>query len=418
MKETLRVVLVVLICVCIGALLRQVTYSTPVNNSRSSRGRSSSSLGQSIATPPTIAPPRDSVFASIDDSSDPQWYKDSKSHFLEATDDGDLGVANVGFCHDISAVARLGPRDTPTVHAVVVNRGNVMLLANLLCSMSRIDIQHIVFLAMDEFVCPALEQKGLIDSTHVCIFYLDRLVAQMRLAEPKSVEQLDEERQTVDISNASDWGSVIHKLIITAKLYVLRDVLECGYGAFVTDVDVAFFHDPLLAFSKIFSNSSSNLTMVYQDERNPTSILSLNTGFFFLLPVAENLVFAHAILELAIWWQIDQARINIFVATGNYTNVGGWQRLPHKQFPNGKYILHTMLRKKTKFPLSPPATATHANWSGNLKEKLNMMSQTGCWFLNFNSTGSDDQCYVGELPAPEIDVDWVLGHLARNRNKK
>ena len=87
----------------------------------------------------------------------------------------------------------------------------------------------------------------------------------------------------------------------------------------------------------------------------------------------------------------------------------------------GNYLTK-MIRHKERFPVPRDSKAfraltsgnrtvspiaAHANWTGNLKEKLAMLYKLGLWLLHgrtggASGAGSQWQCYMGPLPSATL----------------
>jgi hypothetical protein len=227
------------------------------------------------------------------------------------------------------------------------------------------------------------------------------MITQMLVQEPESFKPLQKDLNGTLCNPYSDFGSAAHKLIINSKLYAAQDVLRCGLGAFVTDVDVVFFQNPASDFHGLFQHNSS-LSMVFQDDTTytPPTELSLNSGFFYMLPGEHNFKFVKACIEKSTWWWIDQGRVNYWLARGNYSRPGSWHRLESKIYPNGRRMID-MMEAKSQFPNQ--AIAGHANYNSGLYDKVLMLSFTGTWLLDL----ATEECFHGTLPAPRAGLEQL-----------
>lgn len=88
-----------------------------------------------------------------------------------------------------------------------------------------------------------------------------------------------------DIDNTFfGWGSVEHKFLINSKLYALRDILDCGADAFITDTDIGFRQDPRPSFA-IHGPEGD---IIAQNDTNNAYQLRLNSGFMYWKNTKQN----------------------------------------------------------------------------------------------------------------------------------
>eukprot|EP00986_Skeletonema_menzelii_P003145 scaffold932_cov139-Skeletonema_menzelii.AAC.4 len=130
--------------------------------------------------------------------------------------------------------------------------------------------------------------------------YLERHLEQLQRDEPESMKQIQDfiredtavsslqagndkssnnnsnssEFQTIDTSFYG-WGAVAHKFLINSKLYALRDVLECGADAFITDTDIGFRKDP----RPFFAISGPKGDIIAQNDTNPMLAIRAASNF-------------------------------------------------------------------------------------------------------------------------------------------
>lgn len=320
-------------------------------------------------------------------------------------------LSHTDLCEEVSLSARDGIDGVSSVHVVIANRGQILLLENMLCSMRRVGMRSLAVLAMDAETCPYLLARGfLADARVTCVEYLCRMIELMKMLEPRSYSDFQahvdkfsnrSKQETPSLRSAAKIGTYDHKFLVNAKLYAAMDVLNCGVGAFVTDVDVVFLKDPFPEFRSLFQKKQS-LTMIFQDERNFNSVeLSLNTGFFYMLPGEHNINFMRASIQVPPWWWVDQVRINTLLAWSNYSSPGCWHRLDTDTYPNGAFMNRWAIDgKRWDVNLDPRLSnivAAHVNWNTQLSDKLKVLSQTGLWLLL-----DTEECWTGLLPAPEI----------------
>jgi hypothetical protein len=286
------------------------------------------------------------------------------------------------FCDSLGGGAARGAgMDRVMVHALVSNAGHFPFLRNVVLSMARsgLEWRPVVF-AMGSNVCPMIENSTELGGRVVCVPYLGRLLRQMARDEPESVVQIRRENKVADhgddtakIFDAIDstfygWGGVEHKFLINAKLYVLRDVLACGYDAFVTDTDVGFRRDPRGRMHVPGPRGD----VVAQNDTNPGSYpLDINSGFMYWRCTASNAALADDMIKVPPFWHIDQARVNSLLHE---------RGTPHAlldvwEFPNG----HMFLAHRDELD-DGEVVAFHANYNDGRDEKEDMLRKMGLWY--------------------------------------
>ena len=157
-------------------------------------------------------------------------------------------------------------------------------------------------LAIGTDVCPTIETFSGV-GTVVCVPYLDRLLHQLQRDEPQSLEQIKAEllhkyNNTLSSSQSSSlfdhieqnvfgWGNgVEYKFLINAKLYALRDVMECGLDAFITDTDIGFRQDP----RPYFDIDGLEGDIIGQNDTNSEIYkVNMNSGFMYWKRTKRNL---------------------------------------------------------------------------------------------------------------------------------
>jgi len=163
------------------------------------------------------------------------------------------------------------------------------------------------------------------------------------------------------------WGSVEHKFLINSKLYALRDVLECGADAFITDTDIGFRQDP----RPYFAISGPRGDIIAQNDTNDNYQLSLNSGFMYWKKTLQNLDLIHDINTVPLFWHVDQARVN----TRMHNRSTPHTLLDAFEFPNG-HMLNSNPNKLGNM------VVFHANWKSKQHQKEEMLRKVGLWFLN------------------------------------
>ena len=354
-----------------------------------------------------------------------------------STNTADTDNDNDAFCALLKSGSRAGPLSTHrSVHVVIANNGTLPLLKNMLCSMSRLQLFSMVVLAMDDYTCPALALvTPAPDWAVICTSYTSRYFSLLNQHEPLAyAQQLDVGMTEQPLHHSASWGQTTHKTLINAKLYAALDTLKCGLGAFVTDVDIVFMQDPFPVFRQILSANRS-LEMLFQDDTNYLAYqLSLNTGFFYLVPSQGNVNFMKSVITLPVFWHIDQARINELLSLNKYAHPASWHRLDQARFPNG-FVLRVMAKNGGVRRAPPPASnqvvptyahssnatksnafdlsssvqghegkenvpiptsspspsdpaavvAAHANWTADLQAKIDLLKEAKVWCLEWVS---------------------------------
>ena len=158
----------------------------------------------------------------------------------------------------------------------------------------------------------------------VCVPYLDRLFHQLQRDEPESVIQISEKlmgNTTSKDSNSSrfhnidqtfyGWGDVEHKFLINSKLFALRDILNCGVDAFITDTDIGFKGDP----RPYFDVKGANGDVIAQNDTNDNYKLSLNSGFMYWRNTRGNRELIEDIITGKIESCLFQVHLDMFVLT-------------------------------------------------------------------------------------------------------
>jgi len=359
-----------------------------------------------------------------------------RGSFGTTTSTNTADADNDAFCALLKSGSRAGPLPTHrSVHVVIANNGTLPLLKNMLCSMSRLQLFSMVVLALDDYTCPALALvTPAPDWAVICISYTSRYFSLLNQHEPLALAQLEDVGMTEQpLHHSASWGQTTHKTLINAKLYAALDTLKCGLGAFVTDVDIVFVQDPIPVFGQILSANRS-LEMLFQDDTNDFYDLSLNSGFFYLVPSQGNVNFMTSVITVPLFWEIDQARINKLLASNKYAHPASWHKLDRARFPNG-FMLRGMAKNggvrrapspasnqvvptyahssnatksnavdlassvrehegkenaPTPTPSSSPSdpadvVAAHANWTTNLQEKIDLLKEAKVWCLDWVS---------------------------------
>eukprot|EP00585_Thalassiosira_rotula_P020158 CAMPEP_0196203228 /NCGR_PEP_ID=MMETSP0912-20130531/5764_1 /TAXON_ID=49265 /ORGANISM="Thalassiosira rotula, Strain GSO102" /LENGTH=250 /DNA_ID=CAMNT_0041477297 /DNA_START=34 /DNA_END=783 /DNA_ORIENTATION=- len=238
-------------------------------------------------------------------------------------------------------------------------------------------------LSIGKNVCPMLANTSELNGYVLCVPYLERLLEQLQRDEPESVKQIHTSLQKNTASSLHNgnnnnnssgfqtvdttfhrWGSVEHKFLINSKLYALRDVLECGADAFITDTDIGFNKDP----RPFFAISGPKGDVIAQNDTNKHYELSLNSGFMYWRRTDENLDLIHDIITVPPFWHIDQARVN----TRMYKRNTPHTTLDLFHFPNGNFFT-------SHFNEMYDIVVLHANWNNKQHEKENMLRKANLW---------------------------------------
>ncbi len=204
------------------------------------------------------------------------------------------------FCNSIqNAVTYYELTNRTYIQTFVTNSGHLPFLHNALLSMRKSELfWNPLVLAIGTDVCPTIETFSGVGSV-VCVPYLDRLLHQLQRDEPQSLEQIKAEllhkyNNTISSSlfdhieqNVFGWGNgVEYKFLINAKLYALRDVMECGLDAFITDTDIGFRQDP----RPYFDIDGLEGDIIGQNDTNGEIYkVNMNSGFMYWKHTKRNL---------------------------------------------------------------------------------------------------------------------------------
>eukprot|EP00546_Thalassionema_frauenfeldii_P015846 CAMPEP_0178915602 /NCGR_PEP_ID=MMETSP0786-20121207/12114_1 /TAXON_ID=186022 /ORGANISM="Thalassionema frauenfeldii, Strain CCMP 1798" /LENGTH=272 /DNA_ID=CAMNT_0020588723 /DNA_START=316 /DNA_END=1131 /DNA_ORIENTATION=+ len=270
------------------------------------------------------------------------------------------------------------------VHAFVTNSGHIQLLENALLSMQRSGSNwtSVVFsLSNQTELCEKLIffQKRYNFKNHVvCVPYLERLFQQLQRDEPESVKQIQPYLPTTNSSPTHHndsfrlvdtgfhlWGSIEHKFMINAKLYALRDILDCHADAFITDVDIAFAQDPRPYFDL------KSVDVIAQNDTSISYELSINSGFMYWKHTDANRKLIQDVITIPPFWWIDQSRVNTVLHNQSTPHV----LLDANLFPNG-YMIRTFIENNQTSAQNNVIVA-HANWNVGSAEKRSMLESLG-----------------------------------------
>jgi hypothetical protein len=198
----------------------------------------------------------------------------------------------------------------------------------------------------------------------VCIEYGPRMLKQMRRDEPRSFKEYQKVSATeTAINETARWATAMHRVLINAKLYGMREALQCGLDAFLTDVDIVFLQDPRSYFV-------TGEDIIAQNDTNPKNYkLNMNSGFMYWRQTPLNVNLSQAVIKDMEWWEIDQTRVNNLL----------WSRgvnvtiLPTTQFPNGFSLSHLKTLNDT--------VAVHVNWNDHFDDKKQALEKHGLWWM-------------------------------------
>ncbi|KAL7492556.1 hypothetical protein ACHAWT_001673 [Skeletonema menzelii] len=301
-----------------------------------------------------------------------------------------ITLADNPFCNSLKGALSHGPENRTMIHTFVSNAGHFPFLHNALLSMRRNGMHWTpLVLSMGEQLCTMLANMSELGGNVICVPYLERHLEQLQRDEPESMKQIQDfiredtavsslqagndkssnnnsnssEFQTIDTSFYG-WGAVAHKFLINSKLYALRDVLECGADAFITDTDIGFRKDP----RPFFAISGPKGDIIAQNDTNPTVYeLNINSGFMYWKRTDQNLDLIHDIITVPPFWHVDQVRVN----TRMYKRNTPHTILDTFLFPNGAATIEMM----------GDSIILHANWNDKQHEKENMLKRANLWFL-------------------------------------
>lgn len=320
---------------------------------------------------------------------------------------------DVAFCDSIRKGMTFGSNsDRVMIHVLVSNAGHYPFLHNILLSMIRgkLHWKPVIF-AIGGNLCPLIEEDELLRDNAICVPYLGRLLYQLTRDEPESMVQIRDEAKVVsdnndhhnDNANMTNnmarimdvvdntfygWGAVEHKFLINAKLYALRDVLHCGYDAFVTDTDVGFRSDPRPflgdgggdrievdngGFDGDVAAVADAWDVVAQNDTNPSSYpLNINSGFMYWRWTPSNVRLIRDVITVPPFWHIDQARVNSIMMERDVPCT----ILDRHRFPNGNMYLNH--RNEL---IDDDIVAFHANYNDKMEQKVDMLRSMGLWYL-------------------------------------
>jgi hypothetical protein len=273
---------------------------------------------------------------------------------------------NLTFCERLESIS---VRDShygnpnPAVHAFVCNSGHMPLLLNSIASIQRQGQPWVpLVLGLDHEVCPFLTAANV---TVACVPYAQRVLDQMQTDEPESYQEyLRVDAKTI-IHQSASWGSPLHKILINAKLFALRDILHCHLDAFVSDTDIFFMNNPW----PYFWNDPN--PVVAQNDTNEGFSLNMNSGFMFWRNSELTRNLSQSLIRDMIWWHIDQARVNILLWERNISHT----ILPTWLFPNG-HILSLLKDHQLN-----DTVAIHVNWNDHFDSKKKVLQNRNLWLL-------------------------------------
>ena len=316
----------------------------------------------------------------------------SKSESLSiGNNSNNITLTNTPFCNSIEgAVSRGSSDDRLMIHAFVSNTGHFPFLHNVLLSMkhSGIDWKPLV-LSIGAGVCSRLANVTELQDQYICVPYLERLFQRLQRDEPESVEQISDKLKANTTANEhsnstrfSDidntfygWGTVEHKFLINSKLYALRDILDCGADAFITDTDIGFRTDP----RPYFAIDGKEGDIVAQNDTNNAYQLSLNSGLMYWKNTTQNRDLIQDIITVPPFWHVDQARVN----SRMYNHSTPHTLLDAYLFPNGHML-------NDHFDKLNDTVVFHANWNSERGQKEGMLRKMGLWFLRNESHAALD----------------------------
>lgn len=286
------------------------------------------------------------------------------------------------FCKSLDGAVSQGTQGRPMIHAFVSNSGHFPFLHNVLLSMIRNGMAWTpLVLSIGEGVCPMLANVTELRGHVLCVPYLERLFHQLQRDEPESVDQIQKKlmpHNNTSHSNSHNrfhgidntffgWGGIEHKFLINSKLYALRDILECGADAFITDTDIAFRKDP----RPFFAISGPEGDIIAQDDTSKAYELSINSGFMYWKNTPQNFEVIEDVIKVPPFWHIGQSRVN----TRMHNHSTPHTLLDKYRFPNGHMFLE-------HFDMLTDIVVFHANWNDSRDKKVGMLQKAGLWYLD------------------------------------
>ena len=285
-----------------------------------------------------------------------------------------------------------GPQGRKFVHAFVSNTGHFPFLHNVLLSMANASLswRPVVF-AMGIRVCHLLRDlaEPKLKDYAVCHPYLGRLLHQLRRDEPESFEQIQPflaKSNTTSVNKTIEetiarfdeidstfygWGSTEHKFLINSKLYALRDILECGFDAFITDTDIGFISNPL----PYFDIDGPKGHVIAQTAPASGYSMNINSGFMYWRSTNDTIDLIWDIITVPPFWHIDQSRVNAMIKNRSTP----YSLLDSYKFPQGNRI---MGRYEKGVDTLADTVVAHANWNDKFGEKEALLRKMGLWFLD------------------------------------
>jgi len=294
----------------------------------------------------------------------------------------------------------------PAVLLVMANKGNRILVDNLLCSLKAVGIASYVLFAADRQSYRFFRSHG-----YSGAFY-DSSVFPHELS-PEAMEIQG------GASQAQAWADLLRSRVSTVKY-----VVDKGFDVLFVDADVSFNRDVVLELQLL----TEHVDAVFMWD-GPTSGRQYpawaNAGFYYLRCTSSVLRFLGRVLQLLLEVapgseEDDQTIINKVL-------VQQPPLLSYSLLDNSTFLCGHTLKTAVKWPghrlkaskgpakvsHTQPVAVVHVNWTGSLAEKKRLLLHSGFWHL---CKGVGLQGYEARLRAAGQWFD--AESLARPRKKR
>eukprot|EP00804_Cyclotella_cryptica_P000987 CCRYP_012341-RC/>CCRYP_012341-RC protein AED:0.07 eAED:0.07 QI:286/1/1/1/0.83/0.85/7/369/700 len=277
-----------------------------------------------------------------------------------------------------------------TVVVMTVNKGQIELLMNFVCSARSIglDLKNVLLFPTDQF------SKDIADGLGLATFYNDKLMKPLPSEEAKS------------------YGDSTFGLMMMAKVISVQLVNELGYDLLFQDVDVVWYKDPVNYF-RTLGPPLENFDVYFQDDgsrQERYAPYSANSGFYFVrsndrtqllfrrMLYAGDLIFACGahqqvlIFLLSDMNSLGGLKVKVFSRDGD-------------DFPGGyHYHMRKDWMKQMVENIHKPYIF-HMSWTLNKDNKLEFMKQMGMWYLHGTCIGSEAKEIVSGSNANDVMIN-------------
>jgi len=261
-----------------------------------------------------------------------------------------------------------------SVLVMMTNAGEVDLLDNYLCSLRLSGLNKYIVFATDERAMNHLEYRGYnaVDGTNI----INNNNNNAKKKEGDSKEENEEEEEKIKTemklsSEDAEFGRKAWKRLTQAKLKIVEFVLKSGYDAFLTDVDIAAFHNFM---PELIKTSEKNLWLRDGQE--------VNTGFYFMRKKSSNLNLLEAAFQRikeTHGSHDDQKIINAIMKSSQR------RFLPTPEYANGCFMKTESGRTAVA---NGKVKAVHVNCALSKVVKHKIMCRRGLWFCRHPPTSA------------------------------